>query len=284
MSSCTYEAENGLCYKSVRGGYEITAFTGSEKILQIPKEINNKPVVGIAEGAFSGIDVRSISIPDSVTYIGEKAFYKCKFLSNITLGSGLLSLGEQAFDGCEIEVMDFAGSMEDWFHLESYNWKTMYRDYFRFQGVPASRELVIPSFVTEIPHYAFQGAPITSLVLHDGVTQIGAFAFHTCKSLTQIRFGAGLKEIGQWGFGHCGLSGSIVLPRSLETIRSYAFGDHQPNLQSVYIPESVTVVERAAFCDPDVILYCEATSEPFAWDPMWAFFKENVVWGAAKAP
>ena len=57
----------------------------------------------------------SITIPDSVTYIGDAAFEGCTALISITIPDSVTYIGDRAFDDCtSLETVYYAGSKEDW--------------------------------------------------------------------------------------------------------------------------------------------------------------------------
>lgn len=69
-------------------------------VVNIPTEIDGKPVTSIGKHAFSGFSLTEITIPDSVASIGEYAFYGCTSLTEITIPDSVTSIGGYAFKGC----------------------------------------------------------------------------------------------------------------------------------------------------------------------------------------
>ena len=65
---------------------------------------------------FEGCEtLTSITIPNSVTSIGELAFFGCSSLTSITIGNGVTSIGEEAFYGCEaLQTINYAGTKKQW--------------------------------------------------------------------------------------------------------------------------------------------------------------------------
>ena len=98
--------------------------------------------------------VTSITIPDYVTSIGERAFEGCANLTSVTIPDSVTSIGERAFYGCR-----------------------------------SLTSITIPDSVTLIGSYAFSGcSSLTSIEIGNGVTSISSYAFAYCSSLTSIVF------------------------------------------------------------------------------------------------
>ena len=86
-----------------------------QKGVVIPEEIDNKKIVSISDNTFSlNIYIPSVVLPDTVTQIGESAFYDCRSLSQITLSPNITKLSPKAFQSCysleSIQIPDAVGS------------------------------------------------------------------------------------------------------------------------------------------------------------------------------
>ncbi|MGH9614761.1 MAG: leucine-rich repeat domain-containing protein, partial [Bryobacteraceae bacterium] len=98
--------------------------------------------------------VGSYTIPNSVTSIGDNAFYGCTSLINVTIGSGVTSIGDDAFVYCT--------------NLAN---------------------VTFPNSITSIGYYAFYGCTsLTSITIPSSVTSIGSVAFAGCTNLTALYF------------------------------------------------------------------------------------------------
>lgn len=108
------------------------------------------------------------SIPDSVTIIGDYAFYGCDYLTSIIIPDSVTIIGDDAFSQC--------------YKLTS---------------------VTIPNSVAVIGDYAFYGCTsLEELTIPDSVTRIGDRAFSYCESLKSITFKGNAPSIGsQWIFG-----------------------------------------------------------------------------------
>ena len=95
---------------------------------------------------------------------------------------------------------------------------------------------------------AFKGTTITSVVIPDSVTTIGAIAFDRCAGLTSITIGSGVTNIGTSAFYFCNALSSVVIPNSVTSIGNYAF-NHCAALASVTFGNSLTSIGTYAFAD-----------------------------------
>jgi hypothetical protein len=91
-----FEAEPNLGGK----GVTITGYSGDKWEINIPPKIQKIPVTEIGFGAFANNQVISVTIPNSVTSIGDRAFYGCASLSRVTIPKTVTSIGYGAFGGC----------------------------------------------------------------------------------------------------------------------------------------------------------------------------------------
>ena len=88
-------------YEMVDGEVIITGYTGAEREIHVPAEINDRPVTQIAEQAFYEYDMTSIVLPDSVMVIAPNAFASCMCLKNVTLPDSQLRIEGGAFYECD---------------------------------------------------------------------------------------------------------------------------------------------------------------------------------------
>ena len=163
------------------------AFTGCTGLTSIT--IPNS-VTSIGQSAFGACtDLTSINIPNSITTIGNSAFNNCTSLTSITIPSSVTSIGQNVFYQCT--------------GLTSIN---------------------IPNGVTAIGDSAFSGCSgLTSVTIGSGLTSIGSQVFFQCSGLTSLTIGSGVTSIGDTTFLGCTGLTSITIPSSVTTISSYAF-------------------------------------------------------------
>lgn len=87
-------------------------------------------------------------------------------------------------------------------------------------------ELVIPEGTTKIGNFAFYGCyALASLTIHDGVTSIGDYAFRDCYELASLTIPDSVTSIGGHAFRKCFLLTSLTIPNKVTSIGIVAFGD-----------------------------------------------------------
>ena len=211
-------------------------------------------VTGISCGAFNWCtNLTNITIPNSVTEICDHAFSFCNSLTSITIPNSMKSIGDEAFDGCEKLTTIFIpksvvtigdGAFQGCEGLADQNGFVIVRgvlyDYF---GEDSS--VIIPNGVTGIGRWAFNCCDsMTDVTIPDSVASIGDWAFDSCENLTNITIPNGVTNIGDWAFKGCGSLTSITVPDSVESIGDEAF-DGCESLTSITIPKRL----EAAFED-----------------------------------
>ena len=84
-------------YSVVDGSVAVTKYISSGENAIIPQSIDGIPVTAIAADAFKGNQtLKSVSVPDSVLYIGDRAVHSCSSLEEVKLGRGVREIGSYA--------------------------------------------------------------------------------------------------------------------------------------------------------------------------------------------
>src|SRR5215212_5786417 len=86
-------------YVTENGAITITKYTGSNRVVTVPSTIDGLPVTSIGEMAFYSTPVTSVTLPNSVTNLGEFVFGYCASLTNVVLSDNLTILSRNTFFG-----------------------------------------------------------------------------------------------------------------------------------------------------------------------------------------
>ena len=245
--------KDGYLFYTYEGINYLVNYIGTDTELTLPVNYNGENYV-INNSAFKGNDnITSVTIPNSVTSIGYSAFENCTSLTSVTTGNSVTSIGERAFFACSKLTSVYIDDIASWCNIE-----------FAFSGNPLSyaknlylnngsgvyelvTELVIPNAVTEIKAYAFVYCDsLTSVTIGDSVTSIGDSAFSSCTSLTNVKIPDSVTSIGSSAFSSCTSLTSVTIGDSVTSIGENAFYSCT-SLTSVTIPNSVTSIGVRAF-------------------------------------
>ena len=179
----------------------------------------------------------NVTIPDSVTSIGDYAFYNCSGLTSVTIPDSVTSIGYSAFSGCRgltsVTIPDSVTSIGDWAfgHCSGLTSVTIGNGVTSigsdvFCSCSGLTSVTIPDSVTSIGSYAFEYCHgLTSVTIPDSVTSIGYGAFYGCNHLYDTTTIPGIKLVDGWAVGNTGsISGSLDLT-GIRGIGSKAFSD-----------------------------------------------------------
>ena len=181
-------------------GILIKAYNGLATIVKIPAVIEGMPVTELDAIFYDNTGITSVTIPDSVTFIGY--------------GEEIIS------EDWEEEKKVYRGAFEGCTSLSSVTLSRNQKfvSFRMFYGCTSLRAVVIPNGVTEISMQAFENcAALASVTLPASLTFIYSYAFYGCASLEAITLPDSLVEIGAGAFTGSGLT-SIVLPKNLKRL------------------------------------------------------------------
>ena len=180
----------------------------------------------------------SVSIPNSVTGIGEYVFSGCRGLTSIVVESGNMVYDSR--NNCNAIIETATNTLMHGCGTTIIPNSITSIGYRAFSGCTGLTSITIPNSVTNIDTYAFSNCTrLTSITLPNSVTNIGAYAFSSCTSLTSFTIPNGVTIINESIFEGCSSLVSIDIPNSVTYIDISAFGDCY-SLTSITIPDSVT--------------------------------------------
>ncbi|MCH5163420.1 MAG: leucine-rich repeat domain-containing protein [Clostridiales bacterium] len=265
-SSIVTEYDGIRYHVGADGNYSVTGFTDSKQNINIRSNINGTPVTSILYTATYD-EITTVTIPDSVTSIGEWAFSYCKNLTDITIPRNLTSLGDCAFFDCtNLKKIELPASLVDigrnafegCSNLESIIVSPdnpVYHSNNNCLIETAAKTLLagcnnskIPAdgSVTIIGENAFNGrTSLTEIIIPDSVKIIQERAFLNCSSLTKISMNC-VTEIGSYAFFGCNSLTVFTIPQGV-TLIDYNTFYLCSNLSKITIPVSVSRFRSIVF-------------------------------------
>jgi len=158
---------------------------------------NKETVTSIGNSAFYNCsELSNIIIPDNITSIGDSAFSYCYHLTTVSFGKGISSISNSAFESCNNLAKVNISNLSQWFHIRFYNQYSnpLYYAQHLFVDDKEVTNLVTPEGVTSINFYVFYNCTgLTSITIPNSVTSIGDGAFYNCTGLTNVIY-CGTKE------------------------------------------------------------------------------------------
>lgn len=270
---------NCKALRSVVIGKRVTAigesaFHGCAALSNI--EIPNS-VITIEGQAFGECtSLTAVNIPNSVTSIGGGAFDGCTRLSDLTIGNGVATIEGYAFYDCQslTEVIIPEG--------------VTYIGGYAFYGCSNLTSVTIPTTLSEVDYWAFDcnsladihisdlsawcrisftydsttnplycgenlylnGKLVTDLIIPEGVTSIGNYAFYDCNSLTSVTIPSSVTAIGKEAFRYCQLERLTLdcnIPNGMNQQSYFYEALNEAHFDTVVIGDSVTEIGDYAF-------------------------------------
>lgn len=164
----------------------LTSYTGSEEHVVIPEGV--KRIGGNLDNSIfedTETEIKSVVIPDSVIEIGERAFYTCLQLEEVTMGNGVKKIGQEAFAGCfKMKTIHLSDSLQE-IGLRAFNF------------CESLEALELPSSLRNIEMEDFGNCiSLKSLNIPDGVQAIPPGTFDRCSSMEELYIPSSVTKIG----------------------------------------------------------------------------------------
>ena len=291
-------------YRNYGDYIEISGYYKPKTDFVIPAEIDGLPVTSIGKEAFRWSSLTSVKIPDSVTNIGEMAFYSCDGLTSIEIPDSVTTIGGSAFSNCRnLTSLKIPNSVTNIGSLAFSDCKSLKSviipnsvtsiGSMAFNDCESLKSAIIPNSITSIEDWTFSGCEsLTSVEMSDSITYIGSDAFDKTLWLEKKREENPLVIVnnllvdgqncagdvvipdGVTSICDCSFSGSsltsIEIPDSVTSIGNSAFSCCK-KLKSVKIPDNVTIIDNSAFSSCDSLTSVEIPDSVTSIG-VWAFF------------
>lgn len=261
---CCYPGGKGQTYTIPSGVTTIEpfAFSGNNDLSEL---VISSDVTSISDYAFDGCEsLKIVTIPSSVETIGSYAFKDCTnftdvyykgsssqwgsikigigndYLNNATLHTSTNTWGDLnwSIDSSGVLTIYGSGEMKHFTGTSEQAWRAYKKEI---------KSVVISNGVTSIGSYAFYDCDgLTGVMIPSSVTNIGDKAFWGCKKLTDVSIPDNVIQLGTSIFAFCNSLKNMKIPNGVTSIPNEAF-ENCTSLTSVTIPNSVTGIGSKAF-------------------------------------
>ena len=247
--SAQYDFEvDGIYYNIIDGGVEVANthhydYTGD---ITIPSTVTYNTqtysVISIEDWAFGKSYITSITIPNSITTIGEYAFFECQELRSITIPQGVTTIGESAFEDCRwlrtISIPNSIISIGEKAFYDTYpksitNESNVAIQWYGFTLNDLSYKIIGKDSV--LVEHAFLDSEFAGEVTIPQIVEfygkiytvygINSYAFQDLSGLTSVSIPNRITSIGEGAFRGCTGLTSITLPNSINSINAFVFAE-----------------------------------------------------------
>ena len=274
----SYTDAQGVTYQNGDDGNLVVAkYDGTCKKIIIPETVNGYKVTKIGDNAFKESMIESISLPSTITEIGNSAFYKCYSLTTVSLNEGITSIGDEAFYQCYIEQLVIPMSVKN---IGSKAFYCTYTAYFYSSWVYAGNTYCkveskpsgwASDFINSEVQNVFWG--FEKFIDYDGIL----YALSTSKTAEVVKMlekksdieilsgieGCTVIGIGPYAFHYAeGIGGfdinSLTFPQNLKYINFGAFSG-VGDIPNIIFPSTLERIDSGAFANIDYINKIEFT-------------------------
>ena len=226
------------------------------------------------------------TIPNSVTSIGEYAFYDCSSLTSVVIGNGVTSIGEYAFYDCSSLTSVVIGNGVTSIGVYAFYDCSELRTVINNSNLGITRGDTRHGYVAYYAYRVFSGENVNgfyfdeingknvltghlsdelNLTLPESyngqVYKIGDSAFRNCSSLTSVEIPNSVTSIGHEAFSGCSSLTSVEIPNSVTSIGHEAFSGCS-NLTNIVLGSSVNSIASNAFVDSPLRTIVSKSEDP----------------------
>jgi len=239
----------------------ITKYRGKGGTVFIPERLGGKPVKTIPSDVFMGNNsITCIVIPEGVTKIDKAAFYD-NSLEEIYIPSSLISIGNEAFTYSKtLKAIHVDLANKNFTAIDGILFSASKDTLIVYPCKKKDKKYIVPETVKKIADGAFSLSKLESVILQNGVTDIGRLSFDNCMELKELSLPGSVTKINDLAFGSYNYNmtridvasdnkkytsvDGVLFDKGMKTLLQY------PNSRTdaeYTIPDTVTKINKEAF-------------------------------------
>lgn len=253
-------------------GYEVNPDSiAPAGAITIPKTVTYEgdeyTVTGIEHEAFYQSLFTSITLPDTISYIGDYAFSTCDYLENVVIPE------ECYFDYFGLNVF-----LTTPFEAEIYSKdETIFGKNVLYAYTGSADEYVIPEEINILANNCFFMSGVKSVVINENITEIPYYAFASCRNLTSVDIPDNVEIISDGAFQDCTSLETVTLGEGVHSLGVDCFANTK--IKSIHLGQAVYQITGAfRNCNTLETITIDAGNTALKTDGTAVYFKTNFVY------
>ena len=233
--------------------YKLKSDYSYPSTFRIPSQIKGNKVVGVAENAFAGHrEIKKVIMPNTLQFVGEKAFYNCTNLSSFSWSKNLVDVGVDAFLNTEF-YSNLLKDTKSMFYLPSGLLIYVGTDYFQSGTALVSEKMKDATAESLAAQYGIDGVQHIEVFEEVGINNMCSGAFKNNNKIVFIDLPGHLTNISNSTFEGCkNLQGLVGTNSGVTSISQRAFANCE-KLSHIIFPTNLTYIGNEAFSNTGLI-------------------------------
>ena len=207
------EKNVGYFYKETGKELTISQYDGYDEDVKVPSIIDNKTVIGFTKKCFfngqswSGIKIKSITLPYSIYSLGDETFNNLKFLLKVDIPYNVTEINTNVFVGCDnLESINISKNNSQYTSEEGVLYDKNKKNLFKYPSAKTNKNFIVPSSLERIEDYSFTYTKnIEILNITEKVNYIGSYAFSS-SNVKEIYFFGDKPNFGEKPFNNTNIT------------------------------------------------------------------------------
>ena len=208
-----YEKNVGYFYKKDGEALTISQYDGYDEDVKVPSIIDNNTVIGFTKKCFfngqswSGIKIKSITLPYTIYSLGNETFNDLKYLLKVNIPYNVTEINTNVFAGCDsLESISIAKNNSKYTSEEGVLYDKNKKNLFKYPSAKANKSFIVPSSLERIENYSFTNTKnIEILKITEKVNYIGSYAFSS-SNIKEIYFFGDKPKFGENPFNNTNIT------------------------------------------------------------------------------